>query len=101
MKEITSPRNLRVFLAVYEAQSGARAAERLLRAPSAITRVIHAIESHLQLRLFDRLPTGMRPTSAGQRVYQRAKAIEQELLQARKELLDHGAARNAPLFSMQ
>ncbi|MCK9508893.1 MAG: LysR family transcriptional regulator [Pigmentiphaga sp.] len=100
MREVTSPRNLRVFLAVYEEQSGARAAERLLRAPSAITRVIQEIESHLGLRLFDRLPVGMSPTAAGHLVYQRAKAIEQELLQARKELLEHGAARNAPIFSM-
>src|SRR5690606_80775 len=73
MREIMSPRNLRVFLAVYEERSGARAAERLLRAPSAITRVIQELESHLDLRLFDRLPSGMSPTPTGHLVYQRAK----------------------------
>lgn len=100
MIEKLSPRNLRVIVAVFEEGSIARAAQRLLRAPSAIARSVHEVESVLCARLFGRVATGMMPTPAGDAAYQRGKHIEAEFGAAQRMLLDHGVPKSASLFSI-
>jgi DNA-binding transcriptional LysR family regulator len=57
---------LRYFEEVAEQRSVRRAAERLHIAPSAVTRQIARFEEQLGLPLFERLPRGVRLTSAGE-----------------------------------
>src|SRR3954470_3765877 len=51
---------------------------------STVTTQIRTLERHLGARLFDRLPTGARPTEAGER----ALAAAEEVLAAEQRLLD-------------
>ena len=73
-----SLRHLFVFMAVAQAGSVAGAAEKLLRANSAIARTISALESVLRVRLFDRHARGMLINGYGRIVLQRAERIAQE-----------------------
>jgi DNA-binding transcriptional LysR family regulator len=57
---------------------------------STVTTQIRTLERHLGARLFDRLPTGARPTEAGER----ALAAAEEVLAAEQRLLD--SVRGAP-----
>lgn len=56
---------LRLFLAVYEEHSIARAAEREHITPPAISKRLTELETTLGVQLFDRHPRGIRPTAAG------------------------------------
>ena len=57
---------VRYFEEVAEQKSIRRAAERLHIAPSAVTRQIAKFEDMLGMPLFERLPRGVRLTSAGE-----------------------------------
>lgn len=58
-------RQVRYFLAVAEHQSFRRAADALHVAQSALSRHVAELEARLDLRLFDRLPSGVQLTEAG------------------------------------
>ena len=100
MSEKSNLRYLRALVAVVEAHSIAKAAERLLRAPSAVARSLRELEEELQTHLFERGPQGMTANALGQAVYGRAKRIEHELTQARSELVPMGAPGTAHVFAM-
>lgn len=58
-------RDLRVFVAVAEAESVTRAAERLHLAQPALSKQLRGLEDRLGARLFERLPRGVALTGAG------------------------------------
>ena len=82
-----SPRHLRVFIAVVETGGITKAAKRLLRDPSAVTRSIRELEANLSAPLFDRQVSGMLPTVFGDAAFVRAKRISNEFSLARQELV--------------
>ena len=98
-------RHLRVFLAVVEHGSASRASVALLRAQSAITRSVLALERELGVPLFERRSQGMLATRYGEALLRRAQRASDELDYARRELARApGSAarlRAAPVFSMQ
>jgi len=83
-------RQLRYFAAIHEEGSLARAAERERVAVSALSRHLANLEAELGSRLFDREPRGVRPTGAGQRLYEHARAILRALAAAKADLRDEG-----------
>ncbi|HZS61422.1 MAG TPA: LysR family transcriptional regulator [Gemmatimonadaceae bacterium] len=58
-------RHLRALAALIEEAGWTRGAQRLGVAPSVLFRNIDELERELDLKLFDRLPRGVRPTAAG------------------------------------
>lgn len=58
-------RHLRALAALIEEAGWTRGAQRLGVAPSVLFRHIEELERELDLKLFDRLPRGVRPTPAG------------------------------------
>ena len=83
-------RQLRYFAAIHEEGSLARAAERERVAVSALSRHLANLEAELGSRLFDREPRGVRPTGAGQRLYDHARAILRAMAAAEADLRDEG-----------
>src|SRR5215831_11754438 len=79
---------LRTFSAVAEERHLTRAAERLHLSQPAVSGQIKALENEFEVRLFDRLATGMELTAAGRELLNHASKV---LLAA--ESLRH-AARN-------
>ena len=68
-------RHLRYFVAVAEDQHYGRAAERLHVAQPALSRQIQDLEREIGFRLFDRLPRGVRLSSAGKAFLEDARSI--------------------------
>lgn len=68
-------RQLRYFAAVFEERSISRAAERLLISQPALTRQIRLLERLVGTSLFDRVPTGVRPTASGAALHTHALAV--------------------------
>ena len=68
-------RRLRYLVTVAEEGHITRAAERLGIQQPPLTRQIRALEEELGVRLFERLPRGMRLTDAGRAVVEEAQAI--------------------------
>jgi DNA-binding transcriptional LysR family regulator len=66
---------LQVFLAILEAGSMAAAAQKLRRSPSAVTRILAALEERVGLRLFERSTRRLTPTSEGQRLAEGARRL--------------------------
>jgi len=56
------------LLAMAEERSATRAARRLVTTPATVLRRLDALEEALGVRLFDRLPTGLLPTPALERI---------------------------------
>lgn len=83
-------RQLRYFAAIHEEGSLARAAERERVAVSALSRHLANLEAELGSRLFDREPRGVRPTGAGQRLYEHARAILRAMAAAEADLHNEG-----------
>lgn len=75
---------LRTFVVVAQEGSITRAAERLFLSQPAISAHIKALESSLDLTLFERTPQGMRLTLDGQRILLKAE----ETLQAHQDLVE-------------
>ena len=71
--------DLRVFLAAYREGSIGRAAERLGVSGSTVSRRLTALEDALGHPLFVRSPDGLKPTSAGTRVWSDAQEAERHL----------------------
>ena len=63
------------FVAVADLRGFAPAARKLKMSPSAITRLVAALEAHLSIRLFNRTTRSVALTDAGTRYLARARAI--------------------------
>ncbi|MEQ1941890.1 LysR substrate-binding domain-containing protein [Mesorhizobium sp. VNQ89] len=74
-----SLRQLRSIVAIFKHGKIVTAAAELGVTPSAVTLQLQQLEEEAGLQLFDRTPTGMRPTSAGFAVLDAAQAIEERL----------------------
>lgn len=66
---------LKAFLAVADAQSFSAAAEKIHLTQPAVSKRIHALESHLNQTLFNRLGRGVQLTEAGQQLVPKAQAL--------------------------
>ena len=64
---------LDTFIAVADCGSFTKAAERLYISPTAVMKQINTLENHLDLKLTERTPSGVRLTEAGAIIYQDAK----------------------------
>ncbi|GGX89783.1 LysR family transcriptional regulator [Litchfieldella qijiaojingensis] len=78
--------DLRLFLAIARAGTLAGAARTLGVNHSTVFRRLNAMESGLQARLFERLPEGYVPTSAGEALWLRAERVEEEAQAIEREL---------------
>src|SRR5580700_11063101 len=72
-------RHLRYFLAVGEEQHYGRAARRLRVAQPALSRQIQDLEKEVGFKLFERLPRGVKLSSAGQLFLADARRILEEV----------------------
>jgi DNA-binding transcriptional LysR family regulator len=79
---------LSLFIAVVEETSLAKAAEREHLAPSAISKRLQDLELNLNVKLFERKPTGMFPTAAGTALLHHARLIIRNISELETELLD-------------
>lgn len=77
------------FVAVAEARRFTTAARSLRTSPSAVTRLIAALEDHLEVRLLQRTTRSVALTEAGERYLERARRVLAELADA------EAAARSA------
>lgn len=66
---------LQVFLAIFEAGSMAAAAHKLRRSPSAVTRLLAALEERVGARLFERSTRRLTATSEGQGLAEEARRL--------------------------
>lgn len=66
---------LKVFVAVADCGSFTKAAESLFITPPAVMKQIKALEKHLELKLLERTPQGVRLTPAGEVIYKDAKFL--------------------------
>jgi len=82
---------IRLFVAVYEEQSLAKAAEREHLAPSAVSKRLANLEQELKVRIFERKRTGMYPTAAGEALVGHARAILRRLDRLEAEITDYAA----------
>ena len=64
---------LNTFLAVADCGSFTKAADHLYISSTAVMKQINALEQHLELKLVDRTPAGIRLTRAGEVIYRDAK----------------------------
>lgn len=64
---------LDTFIAVSDCGSFTRAAESLYISPTAVMKQMNTLEHHLDLKLIERTPSGVRLTTAGALIYQDAK----------------------------
>lgn len=66
---------LDTFIAVADCGSLTKAAEHLYISPTAVMKQMNALESHLDLKLIERTPSGIQLTGAGAVIYQDAKFL--------------------------
>jgi DNA-binding transcriptional LysR family regulator len=78
--------DMRVLMAVVEAGSMNKAAERLATSQPAVSRAIADLEQALGVRLLERNPGGIRPTRYGEAIVKRGLAVFDELRQGIKDL---------------
>jgi len=79
--------NLKVFLAIADAGGLKRAAQKLGMHHTSCARRIKQLEEQLDIRLFDRRPSGYVLTQAGQQLKQSAQIIQQEFYRIECDLL--------------
>ena len=78
--------DVRVLIAVVQAGSMHKAAERLATSQPAVSRAISDLEHALGVRLLDRSPRGIEPTQCGRAIIKRGLAIFDELRQGVKDV---------------
>lgn len=66
---------LDTFLAVADCGSFTKAAEKLFISPTAVMKQMNSLEDHLNLKLIDRTPSGVRLTPSGEIIYLDAKFL--------------------------
>ncbi|CAM3932230.1 HTH lysR-type domain-containing protein [Bordetella tumulicola] len=91
LKQLTS------FIAVAEEGQLSRAAVRLCLSQPPLSRHIHALESELGVRLFDRTATGMSLTQAGAALLDDARSIEGLFRQAREKVRKSGLGQTGQM----
>jgi DNA-binding transcriptional LysR family regulator len=80
---------LKLFIAVVEEQSIARAAEREHIVASAVSKRISDLEQDLKVQLLQRHNRGITPTPAGDAVLRHARSVMRDLVQLEGELAEH------------
>jgi DNA-binding transcriptional LysR family regulator len=80
---------LNLFVTVVEEASIARAAKRMNLAASAISKRMADLELSLNVRLFERKPTGMYPTAAATALLHHARVIRRNLAELECEMVDY------------
>ncbi|EED32842.1 transcriptional regulator, LysR family [gamma proteobacterium NOR5-3] len=99
-----SLRHLKSALYVFEHKNVTRAANKLNRSQTAITKAIGELESELNCSLFDRSSTGMLPTVHGEALAHRVRLAANEFDragQAYQQFVPDGRAyQSIPVFSM-
>lgn len=99
-----SLRQLRSLVYVSDARNVTKAAKRLNRSQTAITKAITDLELTVGKKLFDRTSTGMLPTTYGESLAMRASKAMDELKQAGEAYKEHAKSsrpyENVPIFSM-
>ena len=81
--------SLKLFVAVVEEQSVAKAAEREHIAASAVSKRIADLEKAAKVQLFRRRRTGLQPTPAGVAFLHHARVLMRDLAQMGSEVGDH------------
>jgi LysR family transcriptional regulator of gallate degradation len=81
---------LRIFLAVYESRSTAKAAELVHRTQSSVSSAIGAIEAGVNLKLFERSTSGMAPNQAATALARRVGVAVLHLRSAETEFASLG-----------
>jgi DNA-binding transcriptional LysR family regulator len=85
---------LRIFIAVVEQQSFVRAAQLLNLTPPTVSKAIQMLEAELNAQLLVRTTRSVAVTETGQRYFERALQILQDLEELDSEITDsHGVAR--------
>lgn len=84
---------LKLFVAVFEERSMAKAAEREHITPPAISKRIAELEASLGVTLFERLSTGIRPTPAGEALAIEARGIFHSLERMQGRLSEYASGR--------
>ena len=84
---------LKLFVAVFEERSMARAAEREHITPPAISKRISELEASLGVTLFERLNTGIRPTPAGEALANEARGIFHSLERMQGRLSEYASGK--------
>jgi DNA-binding transcriptional LysR family regulator len=77
-------KDLRYFVAAYEARNFSHAAERLNTVQPNVSLRIHNLEAHFKARLFGRSSHGVVPTMKAKALYQRAKRAITALLKVER-----------------
>lgn len=72
-------RRLKYFVAVYEGRNITHAAEACGVAQSAVSQQLGLLERELELKLFERLSQGVRPTAAAHRLYRHSLGLLRDL----------------------
>ncbi len=80
---------LKLFVAVFEEESLAKAAEREHIAASAISKRIADLELSLKVELFHRHRTGLQPTPAGHALMHHARVLMRDVAQMESELVEY------------
>ncbi|WP_153768981.1 LysR family transcriptional regulator [Labrenzia sp. CE80] len=80
--------HLRFFVAVYEERSITAAAEKVHATQSGVSVQVRDLEQILGLSLFERSSSGVAPTKAGDRIYQRVAVILREIGKLEEEVSD-------------
>ncbi len=76
----------KVFVAAFEMGSVSSAALHLNLSPSAVSKQLSSLESHLQVKLFERSNRNIKPTESGKAFYPRCKSILNEVMDAEQHL---------------
>lgn len=79
-------RQLRYFSAIYDHGALSRASDELRVAVSALSHHLANLEADLGSKLFERMPRGLRPTAAGERLYAHAQGILRSLSSAELDI---------------
>lgn len=70
-------KELRTIKTIAEAGSIQKAAARLQKNPSSLSRMVHRVEEDLDIILFTRTPEGLKPTAEGEIYLETARKISQ------------------------
>lgn len=79
--------NLRLFVAVYQAESFSKAAEQLAMPVATVSRRIAEFEKSLSTQLFDRYKTGVKPTALGLQLYEKVYLSLDNLTQVTQDFI--------------
>ena len=82
-------RTMKLFIAIYEEQSIAKAAEREHIAPSALSKRLSDLEEELRVVLFHRTRNGLEPTPVAYALLHHARLVMRDVAQMESELADY------------